>query len=251
LGDTLQFCRYVPRVAALAADVILEVPAVLVPLLEGLPGVRRLVALGTDLPAFDCHCPLLSLPFAFRTTLEDIPAGEPYIRAREERTERWRRRLGPKSRPRVGIAWSGNPRHRNDRNRSLALGSLLPCLGDRVEVVSLQKDLREPDAALVAQASAARHFGAELEDFADTAALVELMDLVIAVDTSVAHLAGAMGKPAWILLPFNPDWRWLLDREDSPWYPSMRLFRQRAPGDWDGVLAEVQAALARRFAPAA
>jgi len=200
------------------------------------------------LPDFDCHCPMLSLPHAFRTTLEDIPADVPYLRAPQDRLAHWRQRLGPATAPRIGLAWSGNPQHLNDRNRSLPLARLQSGIAwDAFEAFSLQKDVRDADAATLAAAGAVRHFGDEMGDFSDTAALAELMDVVIAVDTSVAHLAGAIGKPTWILLPFNPDWRWLLGRDDSPWYPTARLFRQPAAGDWASVIREVRAALDRHF----
>jgi ADP-heptose:LPS heptosyltransferase len=177
-----------------------------------------------------------------------VPADIPYLHAAEDRLAKWRQRLEGTAMPRVGIAWSGNPRHQNDRNRSLALADLLPALAAApVGLFSLQKELREGDASQLAAAGTVRHFGDELGDFAGTAALVALMDLVIAVDTSVAHLAGALGKPTWILLPYSPDWRWLLAREDSPWYPTARLFRQASAGDWAGVTARVGAALDRQF----
>jgi tetratricopeptide (TPR) repeat protein len=247
-GDTIQFCRYARHVAARGAAVLLEVQAGLKPLLAGLEGVGRVLAKGEALPDFDCHCPLLSLPLAFGTRLETIPADIPYLSADPARAALWQARLGPKTRPRVGLAWSGNSAHVNDRNRSVPLAEFARRLGGQAQWVSLQKQVREGDwEALQARRDIA-HYGEALGDFADTAALLVNLDLVIAVDTAVAHLAGALGKPVWLLLPFNPDWRWLLGREDSPWYPSLRLFRQSAPGDWDGVLARVADALGR-FAP--
>lgn len=239
LGDTLQFCRYAKQVAALGAKVVLEVQAPLLPLLTNLEGALQVLAQGSALPAFDYHCPLLSLPLAFKTEVNSIPTGIPYIHSDAARVAAWRDRLGKKAKPRVGLAWSGNPGHKNDHNRSLALAELLPLLHDGAEWISLQQEVRANDAALLAQRTDIRHFGAQLNDFAETAALVELMDVVISVDTSVAHLAGAMGKPLWILLPFNPDWRWLLNREDSPWYPTARLFRQPAIDDWTAVIDRV------------
>lgn len=240
LGDTLQFCRYARLVSAAGARVILEVPRTLSGLLGTLEGVAQCVTRGSSLPEFDCHCPLLSLPLAFRTDASSIPAGSPYIQSDSARVAAWRDRLGAGTRPRVGLAWSGSATHRNDRNRSIALEDMLPLLEDRVEWVSLQKEVREGDAGLLASRTDIRHFGDDLHDFADTAALVELLDAIVSVDTSVAHLAGAMGKSVLILLPFNPDWRWLLDRDSSPWYPTARLFRQPAMGAWASVVRAVR-----------
>jgi tetratricopeptide (TPR) repeat protein len=244
LGDTLQFCRFVAPVAARGATVVLEVQPALVPLLAGLAGAASVVPAGAPLPPFDRHCPLLSLPFALHAGAGGIGMDAPYIRPDSGRVARWRQRLGEASRPRVGLAWSGNPGHRNDRNRSASLAAVRPLLEAAVEVVSLQKEVRDADRALLASDGRIRHFGEELADFADAAALVEAMDVVVAVDTSVAHLAGAMGKPVWVLLPHGPDWRWQRDREDSPWYPSARLFRQDSPGNWAGVVARVGRELA-------
>jgi tetratricopeptide (TPR) repeat protein len=247
LGDTLLFCRYAKEVAARGARVVLEVQPPLLPLLSDLEGVTRAVPRGAPLPAFDCHCPLMSLPLAFKTDLSNIPADIPYVRSDHERVGAWRATLGNKHKPRVGVVWGGSKALRNDK-RSMTLAQMLPLLRDWAEWVSLQKEVRESDAALLASRTDLRHFGDELNDFVDTAALIELMDLVVTVDTSVANLAGAMGKPLWILLPFNPhDWRWLLDREDSPWYPTARLFRQPASGDWASVIRRVDEALAQRF----
>ena len=222
-------------------------PPPLLPLLAGLEGAMQVLATGAALPAFDCHCPLLSLPLAFKTDLHTIPAGIPYIRSDAVRVGTWRDRLGHKTKPRVGMVWSGATEHKNDHNRSLALAQMLPLVFDWAEWVSLQKEVRKTDAELLASRTDIRHFGDELEDFADTAALVELMDVVVTVDSSVAHLAGAMGKVVWILLPFNPDWRWLLEREDSAWYPTARLFRQPAIGEWASVIERVREELAQHF----
>jgi tetratricopeptide (TPR) repeat protein len=250
-GDTLQFCRYVPLVADLGAGVILEVPRALRELMRTLPGAARIICDGDPLPAFDLHCPLLSLPLAFDTQLETIPAQIPYLFADETKRRAWRDRLGKRERPRVGLVWAGDPRkhrpraNRIDRQRSLEFDRLAPILQMRnCEFYSLQKG---DDAVAQLRNSALRHnvvdWSAEFHDFSDTAALIANLDLVITVDTAVAHLAGALGKPLWLLNRHNTCWRWLLDRDDSPWYPAARLFRQDAAGVWDGVIARVQAAL--------
>jgi tetratricopeptide (TPR) repeat protein len=243
LGDTLQFARFVPHVAARGGRVLLEVQEPVAGLLAGLPGSERVLARNQPLPDFDLHCPLLSLPMALGTTLENLPAEVPYLAAPGPRALRWRERLGETARPRIGLVWAGSRDHRNDHNRSMPLETLLPlaALND-VELVSLQKELRESDRETLL-ASRIQPLGEELDDFEDTAAVVGLLDLVIAVDTAVAHLAGALARPVWILLPFSPDWRWMLDREDTPWYPTARLFRQTRPGDWSGLVERVAEAL--------
>ncbi len=244
-GDTIQFVRYAPLVAAKGASVILEAPDSLMPLLDGFNGVTTMIAHGQALPPFDLHCPLMSLPLAFGTTLATIPENGPYLRAPAERLEKWRTRLGALSGKRVGLVWSGKPAHKNDRNRSIALSRLAPLLAVAgVNFVSLQQDYRDADRAELANYPQLVRLDRELADFADTAAAVAALDLVITVDTAVAHLAGAMGKPVWILLSHVLDWRWLLERSDSPWYPSARLYRQAAIGDWDGVIARLAQDLA-------
>jgi tetratricopeptide (TPR) repeat protein len=246
LGDTIQFCRYAPAVAALRARVILGVQAPLRGLMGSLAGVTQIVAYGELLPAFDLQCPLLSLPRAFATTLETIPAETPYLCAATDALPIWESRLQAKRagrRLRVGIAWSGNPAQQNDHNRSMTLEALLPLLDVDATFVSLQKDVRAGDVALLASRADILNPGGMLNDFSDTAALVMNLDLVVAVDTSVAHLAGALGKPVWVLLCELPDWRWLLDRETSPWYPSARLFRQQRPGDWAVPVGKVKSEL--------
>jgi tetratricopeptide (TPR) repeat protein len=236
LGDTIQFCRYVPLVAGRGARVLLEVPAPLKDLTASLVGVAQVIS-APDQPAyFDLHCPLLSLPLAFGTTIESIPADVPYLTAPSESLRRWNVMLGSKRRLRIGLAWSGQPR---PANRSIELRSLLPVLDLDADFVSLQKNVRADDATVLQERSDLVPLGDKLDTFADTAAVIANLDLVISVDTSVAHLAGALAKPVWVLLPFLPDFRWLLDREDSPWYPTARLFRQNAPGDWSGVISRV------------
>ncbi|MDP2816818.1 MAG: tetratricopeptide repeat protein [Polaromonas sp.] len=247
LGDTLQFCRYVPLVRDLGARVILEVQAPLQHLLAGLDGAASVVVKGRPLPAFDLHCPLLSLPLAFGTVPDDVPAGMPYLAASPAKKEQWQRRLGSPVGMRVGLVWSGNADHTNDRNRSISLAELVGHVPAGVEYISLQKEVRVEDSATLAANPQIRCFDQEIEDFTDTAALCELVDVVISVDTSVAHLAGALGRPVWIALPFNPDWRWMLERDDSPWYPSARLYRQQTAGDWHGVARRIAADLAARL----
>ncbi|KLU24873.1 tetratricopeptide repeat family protein [Caballeronia mineralivorans PML1(12)] len=242
LGDTLQFCRYVKFVKARGARVILEVQAALKSLMEEVEGVDQVVGYGEPLPPFDVHCPLLSLPLVFRTDLASIPSGVPYVRANPGQVAKWQTRLGTRIKPRIGIAWSGNPNHLDDHNRSIPLEHLLLLLSDEVEWVSIQKVVRDEEQPLL-ETSCIRQFGDVIGDFADTAALVECLDCVVSVDTSVAHLAGALARPLWMLLPYLPDWRWLLDREDNPWYPTARLFRQPHAGDWAGVFQRIRAAL--------
>ncbi len=243
LGDTIQFSRYAKLAEARGAKVILSVQQPLQTLLKQLgPGIQ-VIGPNETAAEFDHHSPMMSLPLAFGTTLETIPAQQRYLAPDEDLRRAWAGRLPRNSRPRIGVVWSGRPTHKNDRNRSLELRQLLPIVGPDAEWFCLQKEIRASDRIALQQSSIA-NFSDDLRDFSDTAALVDLMDLVITVDTSVAHLAGAMGKPVWILLPYNPDWRWLLDRPDSPWYPSARLFRQPRPGDWASVIDAVRAALA-------
>lgn len=245
LGDTLQFVRYAPLLARRGATVVLEVQRPLVALMETVEGVSAVVAHSDALPPFGCHCPFLSLPLAFGTEIETIPPA-PRLAAPAERVLRWGERLGACSELKIGLVWAGRAQHKNDRNRSLALERLAPLLArGGVQFVSLQRELRQEDAAVLARHPEVLRLGEEMGDFADTAAVISLLDLVISVDTSVAHLAGTMGKPTWLLLPFAPDFRWLMEREDSPWYRSARLFRQPRPGDWDAVIGRVAEALDR------
>ncbi|WP_257249819.1 tetratricopeptide repeat protein [Burkholderia cepacia] len=248
-GDTLQFCRYASLAHERGATVVVDAPAALAELLGTLRGVSRVVADGQPAPAFDLHCPLMSLPFAFRTTLDTVPADVPYLHADPQRRDAWVERLdaaAPPRRMRVGLAWSGNPVHANDENRSMTFAALAPLVALDATFVSLQVGVRPRDAEAF-EASGVLSFEAELKDFAETAALVDTLDLVIAVDTSVVHLAGALGRPVWVMLPRVPDWRWLLERDDSPWYPSATLFRQGLPGDWPALVERVAQALAARI----
>jgi tetratricopeptide (TPR) repeat protein len=245
LGDTLQLARYVPLLARMGATVVLEVPSELAGLLGRLEGVSAVVACGAPLPAFDLHCPMGSLPLALATQPDSIPAAIPYLTASAERLAQWQPRLASVPQPRVAFVWSGRPGHPNDRNRSLPLARLAPLLEmDRVSFISVQPDVSVENAAVLAGLGGVTALGAELRDFEDTAAILGLCDLVVTVDTAVAHLAGALGRPTWILLPFAPDWRWMLERTDSPWYPTARLYRQATAGDWESVIARVRADLA-------
>jgi tetratricopeptide (TPR) repeat protein len=246
LGDAMQFCRYVTRLSNLGAELILEIDSPLKDLLSRLPGISRCIAKGTPLPHFDFHCPLSSLPLAFSTTLDTIPSQVPYL---PQASGEAARSLGPGKLPRIGLVWSGNASHTNDHNRSISFHQLLPLLGGvEAQFVSLQKDIRSEDEQLLRQRGDVLDLGPQLRDFSDTAAIVAQLDLVISVDTGVAHLAGGLGRPLWVLLPFIPDWRWLLDRDDSPWYPTARLFRQSAARDWAPVVAQVREALIERIA---
>ena len=242
-GDTLMACRYVPLLAALGARVVLEVKPELVRLMEGLDGVFTLNARGEAVPQYDVHCPIMSLPCAFKTQLETIPGTVPYLRIPEENIDHWRLKLGD-GRFKVGVAWAGNPTFKNDRDRSITLKNILPvCSVPGATFFSVQKDLRAGDAEVLSANPHITHLGTDLNNFLDTAAVMQSLDLIISSDTSIVNLAGALGRPVWILLSSSPDWRWLLDRADSPWYPTARLFRQNKSGDWDSVVAEVRAKL--------
>jgi tetratricopeptide (TPR) repeat protein len=243
LGDCIQFARYLPMMADRGARVILVVSEALVPLLSDMPGVSQCFSAGTP-PAFDMHCPMSSLPLAFATRPDSIPSATSYLAPPPEARRRvWEDRLGPHDKLRVGLVWSGNPKHTNDHNRSLPLEMLSRILDLDACFVSLQKDLRAGDRACLHECTGIVDLTEHLTDFAETAALVSCLDLVITVDTSVAHLAGALGRPTWVLLPYTPDYRWLLDRDDSPWYPTLRLFRQSESRDYGTVLDRVRSEL--------
>lgn len=245
LGDSIQFARYVPLMAARGARVILAVDDGLVALLSALPGVSQCVSKQAGLfPAFDMHCPMSSLPLAFGTRLDTIPSDISYLPApAESRVKSWEDRLGPHTRLRVGLVWAGNPHHNNDHNRSVPLQMLSRILDVDASFVSLQKGPRPDDGAALLERTELIDLTADLTDFNETAALVSCLDLIITVDTSVAHLAAALGRPTWILLPYTPDYRWLLDRDDSPWYPTVRLFRQGKSRDYGEVLDRVRSEL--------
>lgn len=242
LGDTIQFCRYAKLVAARGATVVMEVQKPLKDLMSGLQGIAQVVARGEPLPAFDLHAPLMSLPLALGTTLQTIPAENQYVHCAAPALEHWAQKLGPPARPRIGLVWQGTA-----TNKSVPLRKMLSLVTPAAEFFSFQHGASVADQALLDARPDVRQDAAGLRDFGD-APLLALMDLVVSVDTSVAHLSGALGRPTWVPLPHNPDWRWLLDREDCPWYPEMRLFRQPAPEDWDSVLERIRAGIASRFA---
>ena len=248
LGDAIQFVRYAPLVKQRGAAVIVECPGPLMSLLASCQGVDRLVGRGDRLPAFDVHASLLSLPGIFHTSLEDMPAAIPYLFADPGAVERWRRELGGAAGLKIGMAWRGNPVHTNDRARSLPLSCFESLAGlPGAHFFSLQKGAGVEELARMAGRLPVTELGSRLENFMDTAAVMKNLDLVITCDTAAAHLAGALGVPVWVALPFTPDWRWLLDRSDSPWYPTMRLLRQKQPGDWAGVFEEIKARLCAEF----
>ena len=243
LGDTIQFSRYVSLVAGLGAKVVLEVQPSLVKLLSYLEGISQIISKGDKLPNFDYQCPLMSLPLAFKTELKTIPSVSKNISTDEKKVEKWQAILGEKTKPRVGIVWSGSATHKNDHQRSLTLSKLITHLPLDYEYVSLQKEISDVDKEVLIECCKIKHFGDDLKDFTDTAALCELIDIVISVDTSVAHLAGTLGKNTWVLLPYSPDWRWLLDRNDSPWYSSVKLYRQEKINDWESALVNIESDL--------
>jgi tetratricopeptide (TPR) repeat protein len=235
LGDSIQFSRYATLVAAQGARVILEVPPTLAGVMRRLDGVDTVVT-GTPHPAFDLQCPLLSLPLALKAGVNDIPGAQGYLRSDAAKRAAWSTVLGPKTKPRVGLVWSASA---TNIDRSVPLAMLIAALPDTHDYVSLQKDVPAQDKTTLT-ASAVKHIGGDIGDFEDTAALCDLMDVVISVDTSVAHISGAIGKPTWIMLPYIADWRWFLNRNDSPWYGSVKLYRQECDIRWEPVLERIR-----------
>jgi hypothetical protein len=247
-GDTLQFVRFLPALTEKygAQEVILECQPALTRLLVNMQGVTKIVAGGVDtLPPFDVHIPLLSLPLLFETRVDNIPVEVPYILAPKQLIQKWQSRAADESRPKIGLAWAGATNNANDARRSIKASILAPLLANQgICFISLQKAASNTagsdELPLI-------DWTDELTDFAETAALIAQLDLVICVDTAVAHLAGAMGKPVWLLNSFESEWRWMRDRDDSPWYPGMRIFRQPKPGDWESVINQVANELRQRY----
>ena len=247
-GDTIQFCRYAPLIRGRGARVVLAVQPALKDLCSRMDGVDRVVTSHEPLPEFDLHVPLLSLPFLFGTTLETVPARVPYLRPAPEHIAHWRETLADKPGLRVGIAWQGTPTGGADRGRSLGLERFLPIARmPGVRLFSLQKGHGHEQLRDLSEGVGIVDLGSRCATFDDTAGVMANLDLVITSDTSVAHLAGALGRPVWVALKRSPDWRWLLERADSPWYPTMRLFRQRVSGEWGDVFEAISAAVARRL----
>jgi tetratricopeptide (TPR) repeat protein len=245
LGDVIQFCRYIPMIEALAPkQIIFEVPKSLVSILSTIKSKFSVVEQGVPIPEFDIHCPIMSLPHAFKTIVDRIPSSIPYLYADVNKTKLWNKKLGIKTKPRIGLVWSGSTIHKNDHNRSLLLRQLEPLLKLPFEFHCLQKEIRPIDLESLNEYEIIQQHHHDLVDFSDTAALIESLDFVISVDTSVAHLAGALGKKVFILLPFASDYRWMADRADSPWYSTATLFRQPSPFDWDSTLADIAQELA-------
>jgi tetratricopeptide (TPR) repeat protein len=241
-GDTIQFIRYVPLVVQKGARVIVECQEDLVPLLQPMERIEKLIKFGQPLPAFDVHCPLLSLPLAFKTGLRDIPSNIPYLSLDSHLIDKWNElTIKEQANLKVGLVWAGSPTHKKDRKRSMNFEAFKP-LADipGITFYNLQKGEAAAQIKNKPKGMKLIDMAKELVDFTETGALIKNLDLVISVDTAVAHLTGALGKPVWTLLPYAPDWRWMLNRKDSPWYPSMRLFRQPAPGDWDSVIQSVK-----------
>jgi tetratricopeptide (TPR) repeat protein len=244
LGDTIQFIRYIPLLAAAGARIILQVQDPLKPLIPDFPGAEIVIDRSSPPAEFNLLCSLLSLPYLLRDKVEAIPEEVPYLKVPADREAAWHDRLAGIERPRVGLVWAGNASFGNDKRRSIPLAELRPLLSlPDIRFVTLQKELRAGDAELLAEFPGILRLGESLTDFADTAGLIANLDLVISVDTAVAHLAGALARPVWLMIPFAPDWRWQLDREDSPWYPTARLFRQSVRDDWTGVVGRIADAL--------
>jgi tetratricopeptide (TPR) repeat protein len=239
-GDTLQCVRYIPLLKERGANVTLAVPPALASLMRSVPGVSRVEAGAQPLPEHHYQCPLMSLPLAFRTTPDTIPAPVHYLSSDRSRIDIWKQRLGPRMKVRIGLAWSGRRYAPINYPRDVALAALRPLLLLDADFISLQKDVSQPDEATLEQLPHVRQFGEALNDFADTAALIDNLDLVISVDSAVAHLAGALGKPVWLMNRYASCWRWLQEGDHSPWYPTMRQFRQSTVGDWTSVVSRMR-----------
>ena len=237
LGDSLQFCRYITLMRNLGCLIYLEVEKPLIRIMRALLPASCIFEKNADLPDFDFHCPMMSLPLAFKTKIETIPGKTPYLSACDSHKRLWKNRLGAKTKPRIGIVWQGNPAHENDIKRSIALETVINYLSHDFEWFSLQKDVTTEDLSIINSTPKLHHFGEEIGDFCSTAGLCDALDAVVSVDTSMAHLAGAIGKPVHILLSYNADARWHENRSDTPWYPTVTLFRQGADNQWASPLA--------------
>ncbi|MGG1948482.1 glycosyl transferase family 8 [Trinickia sp. NRRL B-1857] len=245
-GDTFQFMRMVRWAKAKSgARVVLEINADTLPLARRMEGYDDLLERGSLPPAFDVHCEMMSLPMAMGLTLADLPGSTPYLTADPQRIAKWRQRLADLPRPLVALVWAGRPTHVNDANRSLHLDQLAPLAVPGVTFVSIQKGPAEAQAMSPPAGLPVIPLSSEIQDFEDTAAILSVVDLLVSVDSSPVHLAGALGRPAWVMLPMVPDWRWLLERSDTPWYPTLRLFRQKSRGNWCDVVDAMASELAR------
>jgi tetratricopeptide (TPR) repeat protein len=246
-GDAIQFCRYFKMLEALGARIIVELPVPLIPLISSMQCNLQIIEKGKKLASFDFHCPIMSLPLAFKTTLETIPAITPYLYVNNEKKLDWKHKLQEFQRKKIGLAFSGSATHPNDVNRSIPLHQFKSILDLPFDFFILQKDIRGGDKKTLDLFPNIHNYQNELDDFSDTAALIQAMDLVISIDTSVIHLAGALRKETWVLIPQNPDFRWMLDRTDSPWYPKMKLFRQKEIGKWNFVIDNILKSLKNTF----
>lgn len=250
-GDLIQFSRYVTMLEKLGAKVILEAPASLVELLASLSPTLTIIKEGDVLPAFDVVCPVMSLPLALKTSLETIPATTPYLSVSDAKKQYWQAKLGAKTKPRVGIVWSGSMTNQIDNNlcarRNIPLSELKPLFELPFEFHVLQKDIRPEDKPILESIAQLHCHQEDLKDFADTAAIIQEMDLVISVCTSVAHLSGALGHQTWVLLPYSADYRWMTNEHDSPWYPSIELIRSKKIGDWSDVVHQTTQQLKTRL----
>jgi Tfp pilus assembly protein PilF len=249
LGDTLQFIRFAPEAARRGGNVIVFSTPILSRILASCPGVKRVVTDPRALPDFACYAPVMSLPRILGTTLETIPADLPYLAPEPATSAAWQAELGAKEGFKIGVVWQGNPIHTKDRERSFRLAQLAPVASvPGVRLFSLQKNFGLEQLDEVTGRFEVVELGTRLHDFVDTAAVMQQLDLVISADSSPAHLAGALGAPVWMALPYICDWRWMSERTDTPWYPAMRLFRQRRFGDWDEVFARMAGELGSRLA---
>ena len=248
LGDALQFCRYLSQLKNRGARVLLAVHHSLRALFETLDGVDAFINKDEALPLFDYHCPLLSLPLALQTDMDSIPKSPAYLRADPEKVSEWAVLLGAKTKPRIGVVWSSTSKFKGDAQRSMTFAQFQQALPpSEFQYICLQKEIKESDLLSFSERQDVAFYGDQLHDFSDTAALVENLDLIISTCTSVPHLSGAMGKPTWVLLGHVPDWRWMLHRDDSPWYPSVKIYRQDASWQWDAVVDRVRQDLRTRF----